>query len=418
MSSPIDLVPADLAIDPSASTSFPCGPSGAKEEVGLALSGGGYRATLFHVGALYRLNELGWLPRIDRISSVSGGSLMAGLLATRWNKLSWNETTGVADNFRIQILDPTMRFTRLPIDVFVIGLGLIPLVNPADVMDRILGWTLTNHGRLAGLPDRPRFIINAAHLATGESWRFSKAYMADSRLGVICEPNVALSRAIAASAAYPPFVAPLVLDLRSMRVRPMDGTDLYDDPSASDMKKRVILLDGGAYDNLGVEAVEGRCRTALASDAGGNLHVDQRAFRYRFWWPLVRRTLDLAVEVGRRQRRRALIGRATDAAELARLASPRAGVTQQVALWRTALQISGHPKLPAGWTVHPGWAGYCSSISTRMWPMSNRDQQRLVNWGYLTADLMLRTWIADLKTADPPSKLPFENLTFASAPPT
>ena len=416
MSRPIDLLPAGLAVDPSASGSFPCGPSGAHEEVGLALSGGGYRATLFHVGALYRLNELGWLPRIDRISSVSGGSLMAGLLATRWTKLTVNQATGVADNFRVEILDRTMRFTRLPIDVFVIGLGLIPLFNPADVMDRILGWTLTNHHRLAGLPDRPRFIINAANLATGESWRFSKAYMADSRLGVICEPDVALSRAIAASAAYPPFVAPLVLDLRGMTISPMDGTDLYDDPSASDLKKRVLLLDGGAYDNLGVEAVEGRCRIVLASDAGGNLQADQRAFRYRFWWPLVRRTLDLAVEVGRRQRRRALIGGSTDAAALARLGSPQAGVTQEVALWRTALQVSGHPKLPAGWTVDPGWARYCSSISTRMWPMSSRDQQRLVNWGYLTADLMLRTWIADLEAADPPTRLPFEHITFESPP--
>ena len=45
--------------------------------IGLALSGGGFRATLFHLGTLWRLNELGYLPKLDRISSVSGGSIGA-----------------------------------------------------------------------------------------------------------------------------------------------------------------------------------------------------------------------------------------------------------------------------------------------------------------------------------------------------
>ncbi len=50
-------------------------------DVGLALSGGGFRATLFHLGSLTRLNELGWLRRLDIVTSVSGGSIIAGLLA-------------------------------------------------------------------------------------------------------------------------------------------------------------------------------------------------------------------------------------------------------------------------------------------------------------------------------------------------
>src|SRR5260221_663578 len=46
-------------------------PSTPKEGIALALSGGGYRAMLFHVGAILRLNEAGLLPRLKRISSVS-----------------------------------------------------------------------------------------------------------------------------------------------------------------------------------------------------------------------------------------------------------------------------------------------------------------------------------------------------------
>lgn len=401
--------------DGSASPSFPCGPSGAPEAVGLALSGGGYRATLFHLGALTRLNELGWLPRIDRISTVSGGSLMAGVLATAWDSLEWDEK-GHAINFNDLVFEPTIRFTSRHIDAFVIALGLIPFINPAHVMDRWLHVVLTSRRNLADLPDHPQFVINAANLATGVSWRFSKDYMADSTLGAVCDPELRLSRAIAASAAYPPFVAPLVLNLRRVTIQPLPGADLLQDPAAKALKTEVRLLDGGAYDNLGVEAVEGRCRIVLASDAGGNLSVDTRDWRYHFWWPLVRRTLDLAVEVGRRQRRRALIDRAAAAAKLKDADVPTDHATEVVALWRTALQIAGHAGLPPGWVVDRGWANYLATRSTRMWPMAGRDRQRVVNWGYLTSDLMLRAWIPELHDAALPESLPFKEEGFARPP--
>src|SRR5215472_7589906 len=50
--------------------------------VGLSLSGGGFRATLFHLGAIRRLNEFGILPRLTTVSSVSGGSILNGFLAS------------------------------------------------------------------------------------------------------------------------------------------------------------------------------------------------------------------------------------------------------------------------------------------------------------------------------------------------
>ena len=55
--------------------------------MGLALSGGGFRASLFHLGSFLRLNELGLLRRLDMITSVSGGSIISGLMARRWNEL-------------------------------------------------------------------------------------------------------------------------------------------------------------------------------------------------------------------------------------------------------------------------------------------------------------------------------------------
>lgn len=54
-----------------------------EDGIGMAISGGGFRATLFHLGALWRINELGILSKIDRYCSVSGGSILNGLLGIK-----------------------------------------------------------------------------------------------------------------------------------------------------------------------------------------------------------------------------------------------------------------------------------------------------------------------------------------------
>jgi predicted acylesterase/phospholipase RssA len=51
----------------------------ARVKIGLALSGGGFRASFFHLGVLARLAELGLLRRIEVLSMVSGGSIVGAL---------------------------------------------------------------------------------------------------------------------------------------------------------------------------------------------------------------------------------------------------------------------------------------------------------------------------------------------------
>ena len=77
--------------------------------VALCLSGGGYRAMLYHAGAIWRLNELGVLPKINLISSVSGGSITSGALAVAWKDLTWDAATGRASNLREKFLEPVLR---------------------------------------------------------------------------------------------------------------------------------------------------------------------------------------------------------------------------------------------------------------------------------------------------------------------
>ena len=74
--------------------------------IALSLSGGGYRAMLFHLGCLWRLNEFRYLPKLDRISSVSGGSITSGVLAQNWTKLGF-DANGFAANFDQQITQPS-----------------------------------------------------------------------------------------------------------------------------------------------------------------------------------------------------------------------------------------------------------------------------------------------------------------------
>jgi NTE family protein len=91
--------------------------------VALCLSGGGYRAMLFHLGALWRLNELGWLAKLDRISSVSGGSITAATLALHWTSLGFDN--GVATEFEAQLVDPIRAFAARTVDVGAVLRGLL-----------------------------------------------------------------------------------------------------------------------------------------------------------------------------------------------------------------------------------------------------------------------------------------------------
>jgi NTE family protein len=388
-----------------------------RPDVGLALSGGGLRAMLYHLGALWRLRELGYLKEIDAYSGVSGGAIMVAILAKAWRELERDDFSEAT--FQRLVVKPALRFSGRKIDAWVIGLGLVPTVKPAHVLEWVLRTRLLGDTRLDELPDRPRFIFNAANVATGVSWVFQKAYMGDARLGIVKSPHVKLADAVAASASFPPVVAPFWLDLPENGLLPIESADLHESAGETGLADQVLLLDGGAYDNLGIEPIEGRCEVVLASSAGGNLKVDTRRDHYRFMWPLLRRTLDMAVEVGRAQRRRALIDRAK--AEF----SGGGYRTRHVALWRTSNDVREESDqrtadwvpLPDGFVVADGWNDYVASLKTRLWPMPLIDRQRLINWGYLTSDIMVRSYVPALMDDAPPVRYPFEGVRFEGPPP-
>ncbi len=342
--------------------------------IALALSGGGFRAVLFHVGVLWRLNELGVLGRLARISSVSGGSIASGLLAVRWPRLAFADD-GRSPHFEDEVAAPLRDFCSRNIDVASVLSGAF---NPfrsageavADEYRKRLGLDAPLHS----LPDEPRFVFNATNYATGVSFRFSKPYAGDYRIGLIPKPRFDVAIAVACSSAFPPVLAPIELEVRPEDFTRVDGADLYDQV---DFRRRLMLADGGVYDNLGLETVWGRHETVLVSDAGKPFDIDAgigtMAPRQ------VLRAMDIGLNQALALRKRMLI-------------AAYARGDAKGAFWAIDTDIAAFPEteeptLP----VAPARIADLAAIRTRLDRFREQEQCELINWGYAVSDAAVRS---------------------------
>ncbi|RQH12693.1 patatin-like phospholipase family protein [Bradyrhizobium sp. RP6] len=272
-----------------------------EDGIGLCLSGGGFRAMLFHLGAFVRLNELGLLPRLVRIASVSGGSIAAGALAVAWKRLNFDEA-GVAVNLDQLVAAPLIALAQKRVDVPAIGAGLLPFLSAANLAARVYDRSLFHEATLQDLPDSPRFSFTATSLQTGTLWRFAKEYAADWRVGRWDKPSLKVSIAVGASAAFPPYLSPLYVKPPQDLIVATEGADL----SGENFSRSLCLTDGGIYDNLGLEPVWKRYRTILVSD-GGALTSGLPSPRSN-WLSQAVRTTNIALQQGINMRRRMLRG--------------------------------------------------------------------------------------------------------------
>ena len=272
-----------------------------EDAIGLCLSGGGFRAMIYHVGVLVRLNELGLLSQIQEVASVSGGSITAGKLAHAWKELRFDDG-GVATNFVELVAVPLLEFASRSIDVKAIVLGLLPGRTAADGIASAYDRHLFHGASLQDVPDKPRFTFMATNLQTGSGWRFAKDYAADHRVGRIDRPDLPLARVVAASSAFPPFLSPVRLAFAPGSVKPMAGADLHKAP----FKDVAMLTDGGVCDNLGLERIWRRCRTVLVSNAGKN--TPELGSPTGRWGGQLLRTLALVQQQAESSRKRILFG--------------------------------------------------------------------------------------------------------------
>lgn len=348
-----------------------------EDGIGIALSGGGYRATLFHLGGLLRLFEMGLLTRAARISSVSGGSITSAKVALEWSRLTDR------DAFFQHVVAPIRKLTATTIDIPSIAGGLL---LPGSVADRVADryrHHLFGDATLQDLPDSPRFIINATNVETGSLWRFSKPYMRDWRVGKIDRPTVALADAVTASSAFPPVLSPYVL-----RVNGDDFTHV--EPGVDErLLEEITLTDGGVYDNLGLETVYKRYRTLFVADAGGALSPDPSP--PGDWAQHAKRVLDIIHGQVSSVRVRQLIDAFHRGA-------------RNGAYWSIRSDIARLGDAPHALPAPVQKTQKLASTPTRLKALPALLQEQLVNWGYAACDAAVRGHGTD---ATPPAGLPY-----------
>jgi predicted acylesterase/phospholipase RssA len=298
-------------------------PSSAREgRLGLALSGGGFRASFFHIGVLARMASLGLLRQVEAISTVSGGSIIGALyylhVKNLLEALADDEITdqhfveivqrveadfleAVKDNFLMLTFGDLAKNIRMAMPNYSRSdrLGELydeKLYRPAfggapgasvkmrDLFIRPKGEPATFNpktGNAARSAPVPMLTINATTLNTGRNWRFNAQRMGESPLGKgvasmvdvktrlhrhasydelpQAQRNFTLGLAVAASACVPALCPPLAVS--GIYGSGRDGREV-----------RVQLIDGGVFDNQGLEALmRRRCDRIIASDASGQM---------------------------------------------------------------------------------------------------------------------------------------------------
>jgi predicted acylesterase/phospholipase RssA len=226
------------------------------KKLGLALSGGGFRATLYHLGLVRFLHDADLLQNVSHITAVSGGSIMAAHLG-----LNWKRYTGSASDFDEAAWE-LLNFIRLDVRNRILrryGLGfilrgprrLIGLSNRrltrTGLLERIYEMELFGDASLFQLPEHPSVHLLATNLSEGRLCSFHRDGMLVMRpdagngfhIDRLSVSLTTLAMAVAASSAFPGFFPPLVLS----------GADVG--ASKGEFGRR-SFTDGGVYDNLGV----------------------------------------------------------------------------------------------------------------------------------------------------------------------
>jgi NTE family protein len=371
-----------------------------EDSTGLALSGGGFRATLFHIGSLWRLNEFGLLRKLKRISSVSGGSITSAVLALNWAKLDF-KARDVATNFEEWVVQPLRTFCSRDIDKRAIAGALWPGQSAWNRLREAYDEFLFKGATLRDLPDSPRFIFNSANLRTGRNFRFTREYMGDYRIGLIntadvTTPGNLLSMAVAASSGFPPIFSPVEFTTDPSKWQKVEGADLACD---AEYCKTLTLADGGVYDNLGLEPIWKRCRKVLISNAGKpfEYNADMGSLFVVADIRLMLRVLDVTMDQVQGLRLRDLVDRYQR--------KEREG-----AYWGLNTDIgryvpTGGPLVPPTLPVSPQARDALASMRTRLNQFKPEEQERLINWGYAVCDAAMRCYGGC--PAEPAAKWPY-----------
>ena len=262
-----------------------------EKRIGLALSGGGFRATLYHLGLVRFLRDAGILPSVSHITAVSGGSIIAAHLALNWNRYTGSESDfdAVAAELlafiRLDVRNRILR--RFPLGLLVRGPRLLAgrsnrKLTRAGLLEYHYEKFLFGDRSLFELPERPQLHILATNLSEGRLssfnrdglWQIRRDPEQGFRIDRIRISLATVPMAVAASSAFPGFFPPMLLT----------GEDVG---ASSGVFGRQTYTDGGVFDNLGVRMFHFLAKSAapderpwdgvLVSDVGKPFEVQSGA---------------------------------------------------------------------------------------------------------------------------------------------
>lgn len=264
-----------------------------KERLGLALSGGGYRAAAYHIGTLRALHFLGILDKVDVISSASGGSISAAYYLLHKDdfhqfKRSLNKRlqTGV---LHLSIANAVLFVAAVVAVGFLFGWGWTWLALPVFWFFNFqvlpfsrwialqYDWNFFHGKTLSDLPDSPTVAINACDVREGCEFRFSKHRVWgapyrdwEKNQDFFTSQGFPLSKAVMASSCVPVIFNPIHIPRRYRRIKGV---------------QEPLLIDGGVYDNQGVHNLMERgnrylfTKYCIVSNAGASSLSDYKHLR-------------------------------------------------------------------------------------------------------------------------------------------
>ncbi|MDD5320129.1 MAG: patatin-like phospholipase family protein [Methylococcales bacterium] len=292
-----------------------------KGKIGLALSGGGFRASLFHIGMLAKLAELDLLRGVEYLSCVSGGSIIGAHYYLEARNLLQSKTDaeitredyiaivervqkdfldGVQTNVRVQVASEWMANAKMIYSSGYSRTNRLGELYEEQIFSRIkspetpateakgAGKLLLNELKVEPKGEAPGFspkdqnwrraakvpilVLNATPLNTGHNWQFTTTWMGEPPVGAgsAIDTNYRLRRMYYEDAPEPHKEMRLGYAVAASSCvpglfEPLPLVGLYPD-------KIVQLIDGGVHDNQGTAALlEQGCNVLLVSDASGQM---------------------------------------------------------------------------------------------------------------------------------------------------
>ena len=243
-----------------------------RANIGVALSGGGHRATLFGLGAMAYLLEAGKGPELSTISSISGGSITNGWLGLEADltsvrpddvdalvrplahRIARQGTLWASPYTYLCLLSFAVVFAAAVVATFLwdglevwvswlLALVLISVIATQRSQLARLAFerTLFHHRPLTDLHRGVTHVIGSTDLQTSEHVYFSSHFVYSWRTGIGTPAHVRVADAVQASAALPGAFTPVTMRLAPHQFPKDSGLSSF------------LLTDGGVYDNMGTE---------------------------------------------------------------------------------------------------------------------------------------------------------------------